>query len=212
MQVFNIIACIWIVLFISAISEIAWAYAFGAWYWTQVKIKAPCSVVGQSVILSLRYHIGTAALGGPIINILRVFYLISSPCFKKHQTNTLANNPESRNSYENFLKRYSRSALVMCAMHGKGLHDSAKSALELLQRNALGCIDTHVLSGLIFGICKVVIACSMGICGCIYFQTMFNKIPIVPVAVLIVGAHSILDVFLGLYAIAVDTLILCGRK
>lgn len=199
-------------LFISAISEITWANAFGTWHWTHVKAKAPCAILGQSAILSLRYHTGTAALGGPIINILRVIYLISSPCFKKQHKNILTNTSDSCTNYENFLKRYSRSALVMCALHGKGLHDSAKSAFELLQRNALGCIDTHVLSGLIFGICKIVIAGSIGICGCIYFQTVFNKMPIVPVIILIVGAHSVLDVFLSLYAIAVDTLILCGRK
>lgn len=199
-------------LFISAISEITWANALATWHWTRVKTDRAYSVVGESGISMLRYHAGTAALGGPTINILRVVYLINSPFFKKHEANNVGNNSDSCNSYENFLKRYSRSALIMCAIHGKGLHDSAKIAYELLQRNALGCIDTHVLSGLIFGICKIVIACSIGICGCIYFQIVFNEIPTVPVIILIVGAHSILDVILSLYAIAIDTLILCGRK
>lgn len=214
LQVFNIVTCIWIVLYLSAMNEIILSNAFEIWYWTLDKADIPYFVVWHSAVQSVRHNGGTAALGALLITISRIFRLIFIVWRKKH-TQPTKNIQDSQLSWYNDivpLKAYTRNALIMCGIYGKGFYISAESAYQLVSRNTLQCIDTDILAGIVFGFGKVSVAVVMGIAGWIYSQMRFDEVPLTPVFIVIIGSYSIADVFFSVYAIAVDTMVLCARE
>lgn len=200
------IAGLWTILFISALGELSLAGAFATWYWTYDKVNVPFYVMTMSATRSVYYHSGTAAFGAILVTICRMINLLVDrfsefdyiKCFTTF--------------VDGILKRFNRNAYIMCAVHGNGLCASGLSAYQLILRNVFRYIATDVVIGIVFGFCKVFIVCLTGIGGWSYFMDYYNIIPMFPFFVLVVGAYLIASAFFSVYAMAVDTLVLCARK
>lgn len=193
-------------------TEIILSPVFHIWYWTIDKAAIPNFTIFESAVLSVRYNGGTAALGGPLIVISRIIRLMSILWSKKR--NEMDKNSDSQLKWCNDLNynAYTRNALVMCGIYGDGFHNSAERANQLISENMLQCIDTNMLTGIVFGFAKVLIVLTTGIVSWFYFEKRFDRIPLLPVSILMIGGYSIADVFFSVYAIAVDTLVLCARE
>lgn len=100
----------------------------------------------------------------------------------------------------------------MCAIHGEGLCASAMSAYNLILRNVMRVLATDFVTGLVFGFCKFFLACVTASFGWMYFNKYFPLVPGFPVFILFAGAYFIAGTFFSVYAMAVDTLVLCARK
>lgn len=65
-QIFNIIAAFWLLRFITSMTEMILIGAFTTWFWTS---NVSFFALLSSARRIFRYHVGTAALGSPIIYI-----------------------------------------------------------------------------------------------------------------------------------------------
>lgn len=213
LQTFNVIACLWDMLFISALSQLSLAGAFSTWYWTYNKDNVPYFVMTMSATRSVIYHSGTAAFGALLLTVCRVLRMIvnarssGGACCALCLSCLLS-------SLEDFVKRFNQNAYIMCAIHGKGLCASALSAYQLIFRNILRIMATDVVTSIVFGFCKLFLAVGAGCFGWIYFskQNFFLVSPVFPVFLLVVGGYLIGSAFFSVYSIAVDTIVLCARK
>lgn len=141
-QSFNIIACVWDLFFISALSEITLAGTFCTWYWTYDKVNVPYYIVVISAARSTIYHAGTAAFGALLITICTILRIITN----KHTSGQCGLCGLCLRCFfawlTDLLERFNRNAYIMCALHGKGLCASAIDAYKLILRNLLRYIAT----------------------------------------------------------------------
>lgn len=159
-----------------------------------------------SATRAVYYHSGTAAFGAVLVSICRMINLFVArfseiDCFKCFTS-----------FVEDILKRFNRNAYIMCAIHADGLCASGLIAYQLILRNVFRYIATDEVIGIVFGFCQIFIACLTGICGWSYFMDYYRIIPGFPFFILVVGAYFVASTFFSVYAMAVDTLVLCARK
>lgn len=188
-------------MFLSALGEISLANAFATWYWTSIKSKIPFFITTMSATRSVLYHSGTAAVGAPLIIACRCIGVIT--------------NSRLRCIFafiNDFIKRFNRNIYVMCALHGNGLCSSSLAASQLVSRNASQYHPTDMITGKIFAICKILVASAVTCVAVCYLGKFYVDIPTYPIIFLLLGAYSIASDFFGVYAVAVDTLVLCARK
>lgn len=211
-QAFNVVACVWELFFISALSEITLAGTFCTWYWTYVKDNVPYYIVAISAARSAIYHTGTAAFGALLITICTILRIITN----RHTSGECGLCGLCLRCLfawlTDFLKRFNRNAYIMCALHGKGLCASAIDAYKLIFRNVLRYIATDVVTKIVFVFSKLFLTCAAGALCWIYFSNHYRTVPVSAVGILIVGVYLITSEFFNVYTIAVDTLMLCARK
>lgn len=207
-QVFNLFVCVWPLLYISALCRISLAGAFGTWFWAHGNATVPFFLMTHMTGRAVRYHSGTAALGGLLIALCSILRTTLSP-ISGPTTCTRCNGPSST---AEFLKRINRNAFIVCAIHGGGLSASAMSAHRLAGRNVLRLEASNMVTGMVFGVCKLLMAGVAGWLGWIYFSEHHALVATVPVAILCISAYFITSTFFNVYAMAVDTMVLCARK
>lgn len=140
----NLVGFYWLFFFISAFGEMVLAATFATWYWTFKKRDVPYFTISIGFWRTLRYHLGTLALGSLILTICRIIRLILEYINKKVKK---ANNDCANATMcccrcffyilENFLRFINNNAYIMCAVHGKGFCRSARDAFNLLMRNVI---------------------------------------------------------------------------
>ncbi|PZC79789.1 hypothetical protein B5X24_HaOG215778 [Helicoverpa armigera] len=72
----NLLGFFWTMFFISGVSDMMLASTFSTWYWTFQKRDLPFFTLTSGIFRTLRYHMGTVALGALIIAIVRVIRVI----------------------------------------------------------------------------------------------------------------------------------------
>ena len=83
-QLYNIFACFWMTCFVSALSDVTLAGAFGSYYWAFRKPKdVPAFPVLRSLSRALRYHLGTMAFGSLIIAIVKFIRAVLEFLYQK---------------------------------------------------------------------------------------------------------------------------------
>lgn len=208
-QIFNIIAAFWLLRFITSMTEMILIGAFTTWYWTFNKSKVSFFAYASSASRAFRYHIGTIAFGSPIIYICScVCSLLGIGIVRSGCGLCMCFRCCCFGCSQAFLRRFNRNAYIMCAMRGKPFLGSAMDAYQLVLRNCSHYYPNNFVSRLIFFLSKTCLACATGAFVSFYYS--FHSIMQWPS--LIFGAFYIFRQFFAVYAIAIDTLLLCARK
>eukprot|EP00834_Sanchytrium_tribonematis_P005221 NODE_302_length_10333_cov_0.506840.p3 type:complete len:520 gc:universal NODE_302_length_10333_cov_0.506840:4761-3202(-) len=76
LQLFYLFGTFWTWNFIIAIAETITAGAVAQWYWTQDKKALPKDTVWRSVVRTLKYHLGSLALGSLLIALLQTLRVV----------------------------------------------------------------------------------------------------------------------------------------
>ena len=71
LHLFNLFGLLWGWGFINAMSELILAGAFSQWYFVLDKSALPYFMIVRSFVRTLRYHVGTAAVGSLILAIIQ---------------------------------------------------------------------------------------------------------------------------------------------
>lgn len=214
---YNLVASIWVLFFISALTEITLAGTFGTWYWTYNKNEIPPNALTSAFVTSSKYHLGTIAFGSLTITICRVLRIIFGIGARDNGCSPMMCLRCFLSCIEKFLRRFNRNAYIMCAMHGRPLCASALSAYQLILRNVLRYVALDTVTGIVFGMSKLLLAGGTGAIGyaCFYDDSLDEeekKMIWIPVFVLALGTFFISSVFYSVYAMACETLVLCFRK
>lgn len=160
---------------------------------------------------TLIHHLGTAAFGSLIITICSYVLLTLRKMAQQRDNAAAACSYGLLQYVAKFLQRFNRNAYIMCAMHGKPFCSSALDAYRLIIRNVLRYIVTELVTGLLFGLCKCVIAVAAGLCVLYFVDGMAIGKP-EAFEFMVLAAYFVADTFIGVYAVGVDTLVLCCRE
>lgn len=199
------------------------AATFATWYWTFHKSDVPYFVLTRAFGRTVRYHLGTLALGAFILTICRIIRIILEYIDQKLKK---FDNSVTRAilccmkcffwCLENFLRFINRNAYIMCAIHGKNFCVSAKDSFNLLMRNFLRVIAVDKVTDFLFFLSKLLLTGAAGVGTYYYFASNPDahrlNYTAVPITIVVIATFLITSVFFGVYSMAVDTLFLCFRK
>ncbi|XP_047185956.1 choline transporter-like protein 4 isoform X2 [Scophthalmus maximus] len=216
LQFLNFVTFFWCVNFVLALSQCTLAGAFASYYWAFNKPgDIPSSPVWGGFMRSLRYHVGSLALGSFLLIletvgmvVLRVLNIIGFCCLLK----------------ANKAQIFDVNDYIMIAIQGKNYIISHYNAHMLPKRNIIRFIPESNIFGRgaerVFCCLKLLVAGAGGFLSFFFFSTQillpgstfrcdtlnYYWMPIVTV---MFGSHLIAHCFFIVYNTAVETLFLC---
>lgn len=159
--IFNTIITIWILEFFISIQYLIVSGAVSKWYFTRNK-ELLGNPVSTSFYVTMRYHIGTAALGSLIITIVAVIRAILRYLSQNSRFRVLVNCCMAH--IENFIRFFTKNALIVTAMHGTPFFKSGKHAVKLLTLNLCNTIAINSLGDFVLSMSAVlIVGLSVGI-------------------------------------------------
>ncbi|XP_053600739.1 choline transporter-like 2 isoform X2 [Plodia interpunctella] len=224
----NLLGFFWTMFFISGCSDMMLASTFATWYWTFRKRNLPFFTLTAGVARTVRYHMGTVALGSLIIAIVRIIRVILEYIDQKLKK---FDNAFTRAvlccckcffwCLENFLKFINKNAYIMCAVHGTNFCASARDAFSLLMRNIVRVVVLDKVADFIFFLSKLLL--SIGVGFAVYYfldgevvskitggkHSLYLHNNYIPAVFLGIITYIIGSIFFQVYSMAVDTLFLC---
>lgn len=221
---FNIFCIIWILNFISAISQTTLAGAFSAYYWTLNKPHdVPFFAITQSFGRVITKHLSDIAFGSFLMSTVQylriVIEFITNRFRSKQQTVSVdvANSIKYGNCFvrfffwflDRFLKYIDRNAYIIMSMYHKGYLDSAKSAVKLLYQNSVRALVLDYVTFFVLLISRLLIT---GFAGYLcYHQSSELELnyKYLPMMLVIIGTYFISKGLFSVYSMAVDTLFVC---
>lgn len=224
LHIFNVFGFFWALFFVSGLADMILASTFATWYWTFRKKDVPFFTVTQSMLRTLRFHLGTIAFGSLIIAIctmIRVMLEYIDSKLKKYE------NPFTKAvlccckcffwCLEKFIKFINRNAYIMCAIHGKNFCFSAKDAFNLLMRNIIRVFVLDKVTDFLLFLSKILVTAGVTSVAYVVFVTDYVHIVdqsslnynYAPVIIIGVSAFFVTLVFFSVFTMAVDTLFLC---
>jgi hypothetical protein len=220
----NIFATLWMVHFISGISQTTLAGAFASYYWAYSKPRdVPFFAVTASLWRCLRHHLGDIAFGSFLIATIRyiriVIEFIDNRIRKKRARNadSVSSVTQSATCFfrvffwllDRFLKYIDRNAYIMMSMYGEGYLASAKRAVELLYKNSTRALVLDYVTFFVLLISRLLIT---GIAGYVTAQERFIAdlhYKWLPVVLVVICTYFISKGLFSVYSMAVDTLFIC---
>ncbi|XP_058055526.1 choline transporter-like 2 isoform X3 [Anopheles bellator] len=216
----NVLGFFWGICFVSAFSQMVLAFTFATWYWTRQKSRLPFFVLTRGVTRTIFFHLGTLAFGSLIIAICKIIRAILE--YLDHKLKKFDNSVTRAIlcccrcffwCLESFLKFLNTNAYIMCAIYGTNFCSSARDAFGLLTRNILRAIALDKVTGFLFFLSKLLLACGMAAVTYTFFDSDIPKTPLnfpfVPATLVFIGTYIIASIFFSVYSVAVDTLFLC---
>lgn len=219
---FNVFATLWLIHFISGISQTTLAGAFASYYWAYRNAKdVPFFAVTASLGRVFRYHLGDIAFGSFLIATLRYIRLVIEFIDNRirRRNSPEINNPTTRSAtcffriffwlLDRFLKFIDRNAYIMMSMYGEGYLQSAKRAVGLLYKNSTRALVLDYVTYFVLLVSRLLIT---GFVGYMTAQEMFTAnlhYKWLPIVLVVLGTYFISKGLFSVYSMAVDTLFIC---
>ncbi|KAL7301458.1 hypothetical protein TKK_0005898 [Trichogramma kaykai] len=219
----NVVGFIWLMFFISGFEYMVLGGAFASWYWTYNKNNVRKYCVLESLFRTTRFHLGTVSIGSLILTVSQIVKLIFRALQDRLRSTGAGACAGSlcfcfRYAYEmldSLLNFLNYNAYIMCAIHGKGFCQSAKSAFNLIMRNLMKIVAVDTITDWMFVMAKLFVA-SMAVFGVsLYYSLTLDEETADPEFVGIallgtaIGVFMIASVFFSVQSVAVKTIFLC---
>lgn len=220
----NLFSTLWLIHFISGISQTTLAGAFASYYWAYNKPRdVPYFAVTASLGRVLRYHLGDIAFGSFLIATIRyiriVIEFIDNRIRKKKAQSPETSVTGARSAacffrvffwlLDRFLKYIDRSAYIMMSMYGEGYLQSAKRAVELLYKNTTRALVLDYVTYFVLLISRVLITGIAGYLAAQVFIPTDLHYEWLPIVLVVLGTYFISKGLFSVYSMAVDTLFMC---
>lgn len=218
----NLFATLWLIHFISGISQTTLAGAFASYYWAYRKPQdVPFFAVTASLYRVIKHHLGDIAFGSFLIATIRYIRIVIEFIDNRIRRNnsTEINNPTTRSTacffriffwiLDRFLKYIDRNAYIMMSMYGEGYLASAKRAVELLYKNSTRALVLDYVTYFVLLVSRLLIT---GFAGYMTAQEMFTAnlhYKWLPILLVVLGTYFISKGLFSVYSMAVDTLFIC---
>ncbi|KAE9552690.1 hypothetical protein FO519_004096 [Halicephalobus sp. NKZ332] len=225
-QFYNLFACFWMTCFVSGLSDVTLAGAFGSYYWAFRKPKdVPSFPVLRSLGRALRYHLGSLAFGSLILSIVKFIRAILEFLYQKLHA---SQNKVAKTIFmilkcfffclETVLRALTTNAYIMIAIYGTNFFSSARDSFSLITRNIIRTVVLNRVVTFLMFVGKATITLGMGLVSFYWFSGRwvidgFPQVTLyyyfVPVIVIIIGTYCICDLFFEVFEMGVDTIFLC---
>ncbi|KAL7750812.1 hypothetical protein RI367_003769 [Sorochytrium milnesiophthora] len=222
LQWYHLFGALWGLAFISGFNQTVIAGAICSWYWTLDKRNVPSFPVFRAFCRTVFYSLGSIAFGSLLIAItmfIRIFIMYAQRNLNKggNKAVTFALGCLSccMACVERFLRFINKNAYIHIAMYGTNFCTAARSAVELLTRNAFRLVAVDFVSTFIVFLSKLCVCCltAFGLHAVLRAATAQHNVTVeFPTALcLIVGAccWMIAGCFYSVYRMAIDTIFLC---
>jgi len=206
---------LWNNAFNVALGQLLIAMAVGLWFFSTA--KATTFVVGKAVKMVFRYHLGTVAFGSFIVAVVQFIRYLMKYFEKQAQA--------QKNRvvvmvlrvlqcfiwcFEKCIKFINKNAYIQTALMGTGFCTSARTAFQLILRNALRFGTMAVLGNAIRAVGFFCIMSGTGVVGYLMMREMHPDIsPFMPILCFLIVAYVISKLFMNVFGLAVDTCLQC---
>ncbi|XKL67398.1 hypothetical protein PGB90_002889 [Kerria lacca] len=216
-HLYNFFGLLWSLYFISGFNRIILSFCFKTWYWTYNKHEIPFFTLFYSVYTTLRFHLGTVAIGSFLIatcGFLRTLLKRAHRVVKNTDGLLMQCTMWSMRCCFWFLQKFlifiSNNAYIMCSINGEGFFSSAHEAFGLLTRNVVRVIVLDKVLDFLMLVGKLAVTSIMVILSYFTFSSpsLSLNYPWVPVILVGILTWIIASSFFTVYTIAVDTLFL----
>ncbi|CAF3313153.1 unnamed protein product [Rotaria socialis] len=227
-QVFSAFMFFWLTAFVVGLSELVLAGVYARYYWDKQGLGVPCVSLGQSLFRALVFHLGTLAFGSLIIAIVKLIRALLEYVESKVKEKT---GRCSRCVFcccrcclfclEKFLKFLNRNAYILTAIYGKGFFTSARHAFAIIISNPIRLLVIDKVCDFLIFLGKICITGGIGVLVFFFFTHRIaqaeNYVPelhyyFIPLLLIIIGTYIIATCFFSVYAMAVDTIMICALE
>ncbi|TMW65022.1 hypothetical protein Poli38472_009189 [Pythium oligandrum] len=221
---------LWTNQLINAISMCTIAGAICRYYWSREKNAAEMGrfPVMYSFKNCFRYHFGSLAFGSFIIAVVQFIRAILM--YIDHQTQDIQRSNLVVKvlmkivqcclwCFEKCLKFLSKNAYIMIAMKGRSFCSGAKDAFKTIFNNVGQIATVSMVSFLLLSAAKIAITMACAVIMFAYLEKNDDKYgiggekeissPMAPIVLTILLAWFVASTFLGVYEMAIDTILLC---
>eukprot|EP00899_Mesostigma_viride_P018836 jgi/Mesvir1/26954/Mv20673-RA.2 len=229
MAVYHLFGLLWTNQFIVGLTQTILAGAIAAFYWGRGDPGAVGVHGGllRSCWRTLRYHMGSIALGSFIVAIIQFIRIIVEYIDKKSKAAQKENALLKYFMYclrcclwclEQIVKFINRNTYIIIALKGSSYCKSANRAVQLIVGNVLRVATVNIVGDILLFLGKLCVAAG---CGLIAFamcntdrytdptRDTYLSSPLFPVAFSVLAAFLIASIFFQVYEMAVDTILLC---
>jgi len=224
MTLYHLFGVFWTTQFIAGFGLMVTAGAIASFYWSRDKL--PSGPIRASIYRTTRYHLGSIALGSFIVAVVQfvraILEYIDRKTKKMQEGNPIMKFAMCCVKYcmwylEKVLKFINRNAYILVAVKGYSYCTGALQAVALIIKNALRLAAVNTIGDFLTWLGKLVVA---GVCGILAFllcdtaqytdpdSATYLTSPLLPVVVVVFIAYVEADVFLGVYEMAIDTILM----
>ncbi|XP_014208332.1 CTL-like protein 2 [Copidosoma floridanum] len=216
----NFVGFYWLLFFVSGFEYMVLGGTFSSWYWTFNKDNVGNFSLFESISRTIRYHLGTIAIGSLILTISQIIKMLLQGLQQKLSTsnNTVASGFMMccRSIYDmvdSFLTFLNYNAYIMCAIHGKSFLQSAKSAFQLIMRNVVNVVVVNTVADFLFVMVKILIT-SVTVTGLGIFYGLAHSEsedmgPFLAATIMsTIGTYAIISVIFSVQSVAANTIFL----
>ncbi|KAJ3447974.1 choline transporter-like (slc family 44) [Anaeramoeba flamelloides] len=217
--IYHFFGLLWTNAWIIGITQITIAGTIAQWYWTRDKDNIPGNPVLSAFKRTLKYHLGSAALGSFILAVIQFIRFCLE--YIDRRSKKLAG--ESRwirylmcmakycvRLLESWIKFINRNAYIMIAVYGQSFCKSTKRAFHLISRNIGKLILVNVIGDFLLFLGKIIVAaCTMIIALAMCMSNDDMTFYVLPAVLCGLLAYLIASAFMGVFEMCIDTILLC---
>lgn len=233
MGLYHLFGVFWTTQFIAGFGVMMTAGAIASYYWQREEM--PRGPIRKSIGRATRYHLGSIALGSFIVAVVQfvraIMEYVNKKTKKLQDTNPVVKLFMCCIRYclwylEKVLKYINRNAYILVAVKGYSYCYSAVQAIKLIILNMMRIAAVNTVGDFLTWLGKVIVC---GLCGFLAFlmcdlpmytdtdSANYLSSPILPIIVTAFIGYVEADVFLSVYEMAVDTILLsfcedCGTQ
>ena len=223
-QWYNLFMFLWTVGFVHAISFMTLSFCGVFWYWSQPgSQKSTDAGVFQGLKLTFSYHLGTLAFGSLILAIVQFARVLLSVL--ENRLRKVSENASAVRfllccaqcllaCFERAVKFLNKNAYIVASMTGEGLITAARHAVSLLLPRAGTVGAVNVVGEFVLGLGKILIVAGVTIIGYLILkhadgdESLTGSGLIVVLFVVAMLAYFVTSVFINVFAVSIDTLLL----
>ncbi|KAL0045810.1 hypothetical protein WJX82_005374 [Trebouxia sp. C0006] len=227
--IYHFFGLLWTNQFIVGFGYVTVALAIAHYYWTRGNREVmPRFPVLHAIRTTLRYHLGSIALGSFIIaviqfiramleyvdrqmkaanpgNVVMIYLMACIKCFMWY--------------VQKVMQFINRNAYIVVAVKGTGYCTSAGRAIKLIVNNALRLVAVNIMVDVVVWMGKIAVtaACGLlafGLSDLTYYTDpvghadTYLSSPLMPVLISVLVGYTISNLFLQVYEYAVNTILL----
>ncbi|ORZ33107.1 plasma-membrane choline transporter-domain-containing protein [Catenaria anguillulae PL171] len=219
MQIYFVFGFLWTWQFILGVWQTTIAGAVATWYWSRVKTNLPRFPVAGAFWRCFRYHLGSIALGSMLIAIVQLIRLLLAEAQRK-----LKGSGNKTAQYilsclqccfwclEKFMKFINKNAYIEVAVYGYSFCEAARTAFQLLFRNAFRVVVVDKVSNFLLFLGKVFITAVTCVIALAVLNQRYSNLSeffAVPLIFIFVISWIIASTFASVVDMGIDTLFLC---
>lgn len=214
----SLVTALWMFYFMVDCQHMIIAGSVARWFFTRNKSNLGSPVLG-SIMTTVKYHLGTVALGSLIVTL---FVIIKSLIKGAIKSLTKGDNGGFAvfikccvnwclETLEDLLKYFTRNAYIITAIYGYPFCQSGKRAFHVIANNIFNIIAINSVGDFVLGLTKIFILVLTLAVG---FEVLKEKdgvqgFAIVPFILVALFAGCIGHMFMTVYEMAIDTIFVC---